>query len=112
MKRLDNAAAGIEKLSARIDADATRFLFVRLCTEVAGLGGDIVTEVAPFEIRFRSPSGFLVAVSPYTELFRVTVGTTGRVSIRVSGADEYFWALDHSLKSYLAVTCRRYASSG
>ncbi len=91
----------IEDISGRIANAAIKELFVKYCREVLLFSEDISPELTPFEIRFNGPSGFRAVVSPYRELFRVSIGAAGACDIRVSAKGGLISALDMSLNHFL-----------
>ncbi len=69
-------------------------------------------EFTPFVIRFSDPVGFRVHVSPYRDLFRVSIDSLNPCDIRVSGVEGYIAALDLALKSFLDAGARAAPAAG
>lgn len=100
----------------RIIADEeVRGLFISFCDEVARFGGEIKIETTRFEVRFFTDRGFSVSISPYPEIFVVSVGPPPHIDIRVAGEKGIMKALDislaHFLGSYSAAEDSAWASS-
>lgn len=85
----------------RIVSERPAELFTAFCREILMFPDDVEVEFARFEIRFRSVHGFNVTVSPYRDLFVVSVGEPGSCDVRVSGDEQYLQALDLSLQHFL-----------
>lgn len=94
---LDKALALAERL---IQEDMRRF-FNAFCGDVAGFPGDVRIETTPFEVRFDSVNGFKVSVSPYRELFLVSIGERTPCSLRVDSEEDFYAALDLTLQHFL-----------
>jgi hypothetical protein len=58
-------------------------------------------EFTRFEISFYSTDGILLKVSPYSELFLVSIGENPSIDIRVLDRVGFVRGLDLSLKHYL-----------
>ncbi len=94
---LDKALTLAERL---LQEDLRRF-FNAFCSDVAGLPGGVRIETTPFEVRFDSDSGFNVSVSPYRELFLVSIGERTPCSLRVGSEEDFYVALDLTLQHFL-----------
>ena len=91
----------IADAARRIVSERPAELFTALCREILMFPGEVKVEFARFEIRFRSDRGFNVTVSPYRDLFVVSIGEPGSCDVRVSGDEQYLRALDLSLQHFL-----------
>lgn len=103
MKQVEDNLCRLTDFAGKIVRPHVRELFIKLCREVLLFSKKITVEIAPFEIRFSDDNGFYIAVSPYREIFLVSIGSTCPCDIRVSDANGYFSALDISLNHYLEV---------
>jgi hypothetical protein len=99
----DDRFAGIADTAGLIIPRRIQELYVRLCREIIMLSDEIQIETSPFEMRFYDQGGFRVTVSPYRELFMVSVGSSFSCDVRVSAEDGYIAALDLLLHHYLKV---------
>ena len=90
----------ITDAARRIVSERPAELFTAFCREILLFPDDLEVEFARFEIRFRSGRGFNVTVSPYRDLFVVSVGEPGSCDVRVSGDEQYLRALDLSLQHF------------
>jgi hypothetical protein len=93
-------------MAERLAVGPVRDLFTRFCREVLLFSEDIAMELTPFEIRFTASTGFRVQVSPYRDLFRVSIDSPNPCDFRVSAPEGYIAALDLSLKSFLDARAR------
>ncbi len=98
-EKIDSAA--LLGLARRMSRSDVRKLFLRFCHEVIRFSEEIEVETAPFELTMQGPHGFAVVVSPFRELFLVSVGEGRSFDIRVSSVDSFASALDLTLHSYL-----------
>lgn len=85
----------------RIGPMTVRDLYNSFCEQVVWLSSDVEVEVAPFETRFSGPGGMYVALSPYRDLFMVSVGTSATCEVRVSDEHAWYRALDLALNHFL-----------
>jgi len=90
-------------MAGRLADEPVRDLFTRFCREIALFSDSMTVVVTPFEVRYSDPQGFQVHVSPYRDLFRVSINPANPCDIRVSGEDGYVSALDLALKSFLDI---------
>jgi hypothetical protein len=97
----DRIAEGLTEMAGRLTDGSVRNLFTRFCREVTSFSGDITVEITPFEARFSEPPGFRVHVSPYRDLFRVSMDAPNPCDFRVNAPDGYLSALDLALKLFL-----------
>jgi hypothetical protein len=95
--RLDGARA----LAERLIRDDSRRFFAAFCREVVRFPGDVRIETTPFEVRFDSETGFRASVTPYRELFLVSIGSKTPCSLRVGSEDDFYAALDLALQHFL-----------
>jgi hypothetical protein len=100
----DNSA--LSDMAERLAGGPVRDLFTRFCSEVLLFSDDIAVETTPFEVRFTSSTGFRVHVSPYRDLFRVSIDSPNPCDFRVNTPGGYVSALDLSLKSFLDARAR------
>ncbi len=91
----------VTAIAGRIVPHQVKELFIAYCREVALFSDRIVVEADPFEVRFSGPEGFRTAVSPYRDLFLVSVGSNYSCDIRVDSQEAYFSALDLALHHFL-----------
>jgi len=98
------ADRGIFDDPARLIANTSiRDLFTRFCREVARFSDDIDVEIEPFTLKMRDGFGFEVVLSPYREIFMVSLGDKGNCDVRVSSVEDYLFALDLVLHNFLWV---------
>lgn len=95
--RLDEALTLAERL---IQEDSRRF-FKAYCGEVARFPGGVRIETTPFEARFYSDGGFKTSISPYRELFLVSIGERTPCSLRIDSEEDLYAALDLTLQHFL-----------
>jgi hypothetical protein len=86
----------------RIGPLEARRLFVLFCREVSRFPGSLKLEVTPFEVRFSDARGFLVVLSPLSELFLVSIGPARSFDFRVSSRESFCTALEAALRHFLA----------
>jgi hypothetical protein len=91
-----------------IGDSGVRRLYGMLCDEIEAFSPGVAVECAPFETRFTTGDGMYIRISPYRELFLVSIGAESPVEIRVSDEEGFLKALDLALESFLS--CR--ASGG
>lgn len=91
----------IEGLGKIIVEGPVRSLFSNFCHEILKFSNQIAKKTTPFEISFHSAGCLLLKVSPYKDLFIVSIGDNSSVEVRVSDKDGFFRGLDLSLKHYL-----------
>lgn len=99
-------------MAGRLADASVRNLFLRFCREIARFSDTVAVEATPFEIRFSDPHGFRMHVSPYRDLFRVSIESTNPCDVRVSAEDGYVSALDLALKSFLDARARACGENG
>ncbi len=87
----------------RINPPHVRRLYNSFCEQLVRFSLQVQVEAARFETRFTSPGGMLVILTPYQDIFMVSVGTGSPCDIRVSGEEGYFRALDLALNHFLSV---------
>jgi hypothetical protein len=97
----ETSVEGAVSLSDRIVGEEPRRLFRALIGEIARFPGRVKVETTPFEVRFSGDGGFHVTVSPYRELFLVSVGSSAPCSFRVSTEESFLAAVDLSLQHFL-----------
>jgi hypothetical protein len=95
----------------RIGSRGVRWLFVCFCREVSRFPGSLKLEIAPFEVRFSDSHGFLVVLSPLSELFLVSIGPSRSFDVRVSSLESFCTALDAALRHFLEAQGRSPAAS-
>jgi hypothetical protein len=88
-------------LSERLIQDDSRRFFNAFCDDVARFPGGIRIETTPFEVRFDSENGFKVSVSPYRELFLVSIGDRTPCTLRIGSEEDFYAALDLALQHFL-----------
>jgi hypothetical protein len=94
-------------VAQRIGPRPARRLFVRFCHEVSRLSDRMEIEHSPFEVAFREPgAGFCVGVSPFRDLFVVSLGENRSFDVRVSSEESFVSALDLVLERFLAAASR------
>ncbi len=101
MQPCEGAAKLLAGMAGRLADASVRDLFIRFCSEIACFSDSVVMEVAPFEVLLSGPYGFRLHVSPYRDLFRVSIESASPWDVRVSAKDGYVSALDLALKSFL-----------
>ena len=106
MPRHDDERIVMDSLAGHLADTSIRDLFTRFCREIEILSDSIAIETTPFEVRFYDPAGFRVRVSPYRELFLVSIGSSNPCDVRVSGEDGFVSALDLAIKSFLDARVR------
>jgi len=79
---------------------STRKIFVLFCREVLKFSY-VNMEMDSFDLRFIGDNGFELKVSPYRELFVISLGERDYITLRVSSFTDYLKALDIALQSYL-----------
>jgi hypothetical protein len=104
MQSAETPVAEALALSERIVQEEPRRLFRTFVDEIVRFPGHVTVETTPFEVRFAGDGRFNVTVSPYRELFLVSVGSTTPCSLRVSTEESLFAALDLSLQHFLECT--------
>ena len=75
--------------------------FRAFCGDVARFPGGVMIETTPFEARFYSGNGFKLSISPYRELFLVSIGEQTPCSLRVGSEEDLYAALDLALQHFL-----------
>ncbi|MCD6379503.1 hypothetical protein J7M07_03555 [bacterium] len=80
---------------------AVRSLFSNFCSEIMQFSNQLSKEFTRFEITFYSGDGILLKVSPYSELFLVSIGENPSIDVRVLDRGGFVRGLDLSLKHYL-----------
>ena len=88
-------------LSERIVGEEPRKLFRVLLEEILRFPGPVSIETTPFEARCTGAGGFNVTVTPYRELFLVSVGEETPCTIRIQSESDYYSAIDLSLQHFL-----------
>jgi hypothetical protein len=88
----------------RIADEGIRRFYSILCEEIIRFSRSVTVESAPFDTRFATSSGMYVRVTPYRELFLVSVGCESPVEIRVSDEEGLLRALDIALECYLSAS--------
>jgi len=79
---------------------STRKIFVLFCKEVLRFSR-VSMEMDSFDLRFIGDNGFELKVSPYRELFVISLGERDYITLRVSTFKDYLKAMDIALHSYL-----------
>ncbi len=106
MQPRDGAASALNEMAGRLADAPVRDLFIRFCHEIAHFADSVAMDVTPFEVRFSGPHGFRMHVSPYRDLFRVSIEMASPCDVRVSTEDGYVSALDLALKAFLDAYAR------
>ncbi len=88
-------------LSERIVEDEPRKLFRLLLEEILGFPGSVRVEATSFEARCTAAGGFNVTITPYRELFLVSVGEETPCTLRIQSERDYYPAIDLSLQHFL-----------
>ncbi len=94
------------KNGSRIKPVKIRDLYDTLCDHLICFSGQIEVESALFETRFSGPGGIEIVLSPYSEIFTVSVGGSTKCDVRVKDEHSYFRALDLSIKHMLTCTAQ------
>lgn len=102
----NTVVASLAEMAERLVDESARDLFRRFCREIELFSDRVVIEITPFVVRFSGPVGFRIHVSPYRDLFRVSIDSSNPCEIRVSGEEGYIAALDLALKSFLDARAR------
>ncbi|MBN2183925.1 MAG: hypothetical protein JW746_01205 [Candidatus Krumholzibacteriota bacterium] len=90
----------------RIRPVKIRDLYDTLCDHLICFSSGVEVEAALFETRFTGPGGIAIILSPYSEIFTVSIGGSSRCDVRVNDEQSYFRALDLSIKHLLTCTSR------
>lgn len=69
--------------------------------EIARFPGSVTVETTPFEARCAGEGGFSVTITPYRELFLVSVGEETPCTLRVTSERDYCSAIDLTLQQFL-----------
>ena len=93
--------SNIDILGRLIVKRSVKSLFSNFCHEIMQFSDQISIEFTSFEISFYSADGIFLRVSPYSELFLVSIGENRFVDLRVSDRGGFVRCLDLSLKHYL-----------
>ena len=101
MPLFEEEMKSVTNVARRIIPQQVKDLFMKYCHEILLFSDQIVVEITPFEVRFLGPGGFRTAVSPYRDLFLVSVGSTFSCDVRVDTRGAYFSALDLALRHFL-----------
>ncbi len=101
MRGLSEYQGVIENLSGIIRDEKKRFLFIRFIEGVTSLSGNMRVEFTRFSIRFAQPEGIRMGISPYRDLFLVTVGERIKHEMRVSDRDGFLIAMDMVVRNFL-----------
>jgi hypothetical protein len=101
MQRAEKPLEQAVELSGRIILDGPRRLFCLLLEEITRFPGPVTIESTPFEARCGGGGGFSVTITPYRELFLVSVGEKTPCTLRVASERDYFSAIDLSLQHFL-----------
>lgn len=88
-------------LSGRIIRDEPRRLFRLLLEGILRFPGPVTIETTPFEVRCGGGGGFSVTITPYRELFLVSVGDNTPCTLRITSERDYYSAIDLSLQHFL-----------
>ncbi|MBN2071708.1 MAG: hypothetical protein JW814_09655 [Candidatus Krumholzibacteriota bacterium] len=91
---------------ARIKPAKIRDLYNTICDYLIRSSPSIEVEAALFETRFSGPGGMMIVLSPYSEIFTVSVGESPKCEIRVSDEQSFFQALDLSISHFLTSRSR------
>jgi hypothetical protein len=95
-------ASAVLALAHRIASPVSRRLFAVFCREVCRFSDGMRAEASAFDITFRDASGFSIIVSPFPDLFLVSLGDDRSSDIRVSSIEGFCFALDSALRRHLA----------
>jgi hypothetical protein len=101
MKLGGNLDSEIDVLGRLIEKRSVQSLFSSFCREIMQFSNQISMEFTRFEISFYSVDEMLLKVSPYSELFVVSIGENTYLDVRVLDREGFVRALDFSLKHYL-----------
>jgi hypothetical protein len=101
MQRAEEQLEQAVELSERIVRDEPRRLFRLLLEEILRFPGPVTIETTPFEARCAGGGGFSVTITPYRELFLVSVGDNTPCTLRISSERDYYSAIDLSLQHFL-----------
>lgn len=101
MLRVDESLEQAESLSERIIPEEPRRLFRLLLQEISRFPGPVTVETTPFEARCAGRGGFSVTITPYRELFLVSVGEKTPCTLRITSERDYYSAVDLSLQHFL-----------
>ena len=96
-----NIDSNIDLLGRFIAEGSVKSLFSKFCNEIIRFSDQISIEFTSFEISFYSADGIFLRVSPYSELFLVSIGENPSVDLRVLDRGGFMRGLDLSLKYYL-----------
>ncbi|HER43268.1 MAG TPA: hypothetical protein ENO08_02265 [Candidatus Eisenbacteria bacterium] len=100
MQRDDAELERAAGLAGRIIRDEPRRLFRLLLEEINRFPGPVTVESTPFEARCGG-GGFNVTITPYRELFLVSVGERTPCTLRVASERDYYQAVDCALQHFL-----------
>jgi hypothetical protein len=101
MQRAEGELKQAIGLSGRIINDEPRKLFRLLLEEILRFPGPVTIEATPFEARCAGSGGFSVTVTPYRELFLVSIGEDTPCTLRIQAERDYYSAIDLSLQHFL-----------
>jgi len=101
MRRAEEQLEQAAGLSGRIIRDEPRRLFRLLLEEILRFPGPVTIETTPFEARCGGGGGFGVTITPYRELFLVSVGDNTPCTLRITSERDYYSAIDLSLQHFL-----------
>ena len=104
MQPYDSRIRKAARNGIRIKPIRIRNLYYTLCDHLIRFSPIVEVEVAPFETRFTGTGEISIRISPYSDLFMVSVGETATCDIRVVDEESYFRALDLSLSHLLSAT--------
>ena len=90
----------------RIKPAKIRDMYNTLCDHLICFSSGVEVEAALFETRFSGPGGIRITLSPYSEIFTVSIGRSSICDIRVNDEQSYFRALDLSINHLLTCTSR------
>ena len=93
--------SSIDVLGRLIVKKSVRSLFNDFCSEVTRFSDRLSRRFTRFEISFYSAEGILLKITPYSELFLVSIGENPTINVRVSDREGFIRSLDLSLKHYL-----------
>jgi hypothetical protein len=97
---------------SRIVDGPVRKLYDLFCGKLLEMSGSIVVQATTFETRFTHPGGMYVSVSPYRELFMVSVGIETPCQIRITDESGFLRALDMAIECCLSSLARAGADRG
>ncbi len=101
MQSEGNVDSNIDLLGRVIVKRGVNSLFSNFCHEIMQFSDQISIEFTSFEISFYSADGIFLKVSPYSELFLVSIGENRSVDLRVLDRGGFVRCLDIALKHYL-----------